>query len=140
RDLRMDTKSQALKPDVAVATRASELFQLEDVAFAELGGKLLGRGLRDGALAFDTAPISGTYTFRPDNGMLHGVLPFLLTLDVTPEGEAKQPLAELRVVPVLRYRVRAAARPPTEEEAAHYAGVLGFLHAWPYVRAEVQSI
>jgi len=115
-------------------------FQIADVRFAEVSARLVNDAPPDGSLGYEANKVEALYVHESKNHRLHVVLPFVIVLGVTPTNGPKQPLAEVRVSLVVTYIQHARESAPTEEEIAHYAGVSGLMHGWPYLRAETQSL
>ncbi|MBI4704422.1 MAG: hypothetical protein HY744_25240 [Deltaproteobacteria bacterium] len=120
-------------------TRAGALrqrIQLVDLGFIELSARYVAPVLK-GTLSYEQPPVDVRWT-RAD-AQVGAVFPFLFRIRIS-EGESPpQDLAELVVVIRLTYRVRDDAE-MVGGDLRHYVGVTGYMHAWPYVRAEVQEL
>lgn len=55
------------------------------------------------------------------------------------EGEDVHLLAQMNILYRLDYTVLPGER-PSDDQFAHFAGITGFMHVWPYLRSEVQSL
>ena len=67
----------------------------------------------------------------------------LFPLNVTVEhlaGGVRVPLAQIRVVARVFYRIADDFNEADAAAVPDYIGIVGWMHAWPYLRAEVQSL
>jgi hypothetical protein len=129
--------------DVKAASRLAESVQLKGLSFIDIEGKYVAviDPTPGASLTWDTP--DPTVVWHVDGRELRAVVPMRLGIDVedddTSNGQAKTRLAEFLVVMRLDYELKDGAE-WSMDEVPHYAGISGFLHAWPYFRAEIQSL
>jgi hypothetical protein len=78
---------------------------------------------------------TGLWELAPS--LLRALFPLSLEVSHGKPGEKKK-IAEFTVAIRLDYRLSKSDW--SEEDVPHYVGISGFLHAWPYFRAEIQSL
>lgn len=67
------------------------------------------------------------------------LVPFELTMEqATSENQAKVSIGTVSVDMSLVYRLRDTESPIPNEDMPHVLGVNGYMHSWPYFRADVQ--
>ncbi|NOU34574.1 MAG: hypothetical protein HOO96_42325 [Polyangiaceae bacterium] len=76
-----------------------------------------------------------------EDARLRVMVPFSLRVLAADKGVADPPelLASLAVRMALTYRPSDDGPAPQLSLAADFAGILGFMHAWPYFRADIQA-
>lgn len=96
-----------------------------------------GADMRAGGkgLGFNLQPIEIVWAASDEDDLLRVLVP--LTLHVTREG---QPIAELGVLLRLDYRTPPEVRKESPAALSSFAGISGCMHAWPYLRSEVQQL
>jgi len=70
------------------------------------------------------------------------VLPYKMDVfghDNQHDSRKDKPVAIFEVVMRISYLLKDKEL-PSENEIAHYAGVMGFMHSWPYFRADIQYL
>lgn len=129
--------------DVAAAARLSTSLHLEDVICIGLSAKHIGAthevSPAEYKLSWEMPNVEVVWEL--DNGTLKVLVPFTLFIEAHPSegvGE-KRKLAEIGVAFRLEYDAKKHET-WSEEDLPHYAGITSFLHAWPYLRAEVQHL
>lgn len=130
--------SEPRQLDVKVAAAASSHVAIRDVLFVGLQARHVAPRATNMPLRFTVPPVEAAWRYTNNN--LQILLPFRVFVDSPPvEGAEPTRVLELSVSIRIDYEIGDPAQVP-EDVAAHYAGVSGFLHAWPYVRAEVQAL
>ncbi|MFI5300511.1 MAG: hypothetical protein ACHREM_20685 [Polyangiales bacterium] len=129
--------------DTVAAARLASCFRLLDIVCVGLEAKhLTTEDLPDGAgLGWETPP--GQIVWDLDGDVLKVVLPFCLFIHAQKNGETKDAkkarLAEISLVMRIEYAVNRGVE-WSDKDVPHYVGVCSYLHAWPYFRADVQSL
>jgi hypothetical protein len=128
--------------DVKIASRLAPLVQLLDVGFVSINGKLVNEDPSAlpapdaGTLTFDVPKTRSAWTL--DGRALRVILPLTLFIEVEDNATKKKVrLAELGVVMRLDYELKSDTG-WTDDELPHFVGISGYMHAWPYFRAEIQ--
>lgn len=116
------------------ASTLSRVLQLDLVSFTAIEARRLGVPSPDSKLQWDLPVVE--VAWQSGNGQLNVHLPFVLHVF---DSATKAPIYELLVSVLVNYRVREGAQ-IIEENCRDFAGINGFLHAWPYLRAETQSL
>jgi hypothetical protein len=128
--------------DQTAAARLSKHVRLRDVVCLELSARCLewpadGPGSR---LSWDLS--DPTAVWSQDGTELRAFFPLVVKIEsLGPEKSRPSPrgVAEFRMA----YTVIYESKELTAEQlldVPHYLGVCGFLHLWPYVRAEIQCL
>jgi hypothetical protein len=127
--------------DVEAASRLANHVRLIDVLCVELSGRCVApsTAASESALSWDLNDPTAMWAL--DEGELRILFPLVLTIDaqLAAKSSKQQPLAEFHVSYTLVY----AAKELTSEQVddlPHYVGISGFLHAWPYLRADIQCL
>jgi len=71
------------------------------------------------------------------------VFPFALSVEQKPENKTEAPgtiIADLSVVMHLEYSLLGEDSPIADEDIPHVVAILGYMHSWPYFRADVQAL
>ncbi len=124
--------------NVAVASALSGRFDLDSVAFAQIEGRVVGVETRpEATLDWNLAPVSIRYALTDQ--VLRAIVPFSILVSGIANGE-QTAIVQMAVTAVLTYRVKPSPDVLPAVDAGHFAGVLGFMHAWPYLRATVQDL
>jgi hypothetical protein len=130
--------------DVSAASRLAQNVRLRDVVCIGLEAKHLGTPeyRPDQSLAWDIPRMTAIWDLKGED--LKVILPFTVFIDVAEaevEGqpERKTRVAEIGVVMRLDYSLEKQGESvPSEDDVPDFVGVSGYMHAWPYFRAEVQ--
>jgi hypothetical protein len=82
-----------------------------------------------------------TAVWAMDEDGLRALFPLVLTIEAQPASKSSkaQPIAEFHVSYMLLYAAKDLSDEQLED-VPHYVGVSGFLHFWPYLRAEIQCL
>jgi preprotein translocase subunit SecB len=118
---------------IAVASELSRVLRLENVRFAAVSARSFSSRPAS-KLKFDMPVIDAVW--RLEGAALDVLLPFVLHVRASDEPTV---LFEVEVSVMVSYASRNED-PLDPERCRNYAGINGFLHAWPYVRAEVQML
>ncbi len=122
-------------PDVQIASALSKRLSLVSISIPGLSAKLIGNV--DGVvLDYTLEKVKVHWTVSEH--VLSAFLPFVLV--VHPENEENRRVAELSVMILARYKAFSDRGLPDRNELWHFAAISGYMHAWPYLRAEVQSL
>lgn len=134
-----------IKPplDVSAAARLSNSLRLRDIVCVGLEAKHLAPTdlPGDAALGWETPPVQVFWEL--DDGGLKVIVPFSLFIEAHANGsngDKKTRLAEIGLGLRLEYEVKRGDDAWSEVDLPHYIGVTSYLHAWPYFRAEVQTL
>jgi hypothetical protein len=150
-------KESKLALSVEAAARVSNLFNIEDVSFAVIEGRLVsspdGGSTPEAPAILDWDLDHVHVRWLLDDHDLRVILPFGITISTEPQAtaeanakakakatKAKSKLMVMRVVMRIDYHLRDGQELQNEQDAGHFAGISGFMHAWPYLRAEVQTL
>lgn len=129
-------ESLAITPDVRIASTLATKIQLHSVSYLECRGRMLSTD-DPRKLQYDLPPVNGVWSVH--DRRLAVVLPFVLSVkNAAAEGSPVSDLAEISVMIGLNYLLHDATILPNEDELPHFAGISGYMHAWPYFRADVQ--
>jgi hypothetical protein len=137
------TTASHIVPDHKLAGALSSCILLRDVAFMHVNAQVTG-AVEDGTLSYELQKVIVEWS-RRDNDVI-AILPFGLTAVATPSVEATSSnesiepvkVAELSVTMRLRYSLVEANGTVAPNQIPHVLGTLGYMHAWPYFRADVQ--
>jgi hypothetical protein len=124
----------SVTPDVAKAAKLASSLALRTIAFEAIEGRLVSAPPAAAASA-DWALEPPTVTWVMIGREVQVAMPF--DVGVTCGAER---VYEMHVKLRATYDVRAEADVPEARDLDHYAGISAVLHAWPYLRAEVQSL
>lgn len=128
-----------MKLDVGRASAMNAVFKLQSINLGSLRANLVPRGGESDpeALSWDLREVDIRWV--PFAHEIRVICPFVVDLYVQVDGR-KRHAAELGVVFRVDYNLAKDSEMPSDEDISHYVGVLGFMHAWPYLRADVQSL
>lgn len=122
--------------EVAKASTLNNKLRLEDVGLIALEAKLL-QSASEPRLSFSMS-LDGIEWIL-DDGHIHAVFPVGVTIESV-VAKQRHPLAEIRVAFRASYGLDASFDRSDDLEASeHFLAIVGWLHVWPYVRAEVQQ-
>lgn len=126
------------KPELDIATRCSRDILLLDIRCMSVNARLFSQ---PGAkLVYDMPALRVNWSTVAGN--LVAILPMELSavspLEDEAEGDSKR-IFEVGATYRVEYRPREGVT-ITTEDAPHVLGVLGFIHTWPYFRADVQML
>jgi hypothetical protein len=129
------------KPDVSIATKVASKLQIEAVHCAQVSCKVLN-------LAMESNETLGWHLdnidviWHGEDGTMRVLVPYKLKITATnesSENKVSRPVAQISLFLRLDYRV-AKDQTLSDDERNHFAGVLGVMHSWPYLRADVQAL
>lgn len=125
--------------DVQAAVRVVSHVGLSDVQFMALGASLVqDRETPPGwKLAWELGPIQATWMRSSD--FIQALFPFVVRIEGRSDSGEKMSVAEVSLLVQLHYKLAAAAE-VADDDLDHYVGINGYMHAWPYLRAEVQAL
>lgn len=123
--------------EVARAAMLNQKLALGSIGVLELSAKLSAQHVEAPSFSFtmNLQPVS--CVSRP--GDVIAVYPLRVVVEHV-AGEARIPLAELSVSMRASYRKHPSFTGDDEAAVRHYVGIVGWMHVWPYLRAEVQSL
>jgi preprotein translocase subunit SecB len=125
-------------PDALAAGKRSKDLELLVVRFASIEAHpVVGRPAEPPTkrLGWELREVDATWTPIQENDVLV-LLP--MKLGISSSAEKSLPLAFVSVTFGLVYRLKG--EPWSDAEISNALGVMGYLHVWPYFRAEVQVL
>lgn len=126
-------------PDHGIAGAHSTRIRLLDVSFAAVQGKLLGSSTAEGVLDYRLPKVTVHWTRRLNDVSL--ILPFSLIAEEKQDTNDQTRDADLAIFSVvirIEYKLLEKGGVIEPEHLPHVLGILGYMHAWPYFRADVQ--
>lgn len=128
--------SDLIAPQNQIAGACASRIILRNIAFAEVQARLLGSDVAT-HLGYRLPQVVVTWSQQGDE--ISAVFPFLLVVESRHEpGGPAEAIAEISVMMNLVYRLVHKGGEITPDELPHVIGTLGYMHAWPYFRADVQ--
>lgn len=127
----------SVRPDVTIASRLAGSFQLKTVFFVRLDARIVpAADSSEGAKILDWSlePVRMHWVVDSEND-LRVVVPFRIS--ITQNGK---PHAWLAFGVRCDYALRPGVERPNDDDIDHFVGITAFMHSWPYVRAEAQSL
>lgn len=124
-----------LAPDVAVASSLAARISLLDVSCVGLNAKLVSE-VEAGALSYELEDVRVSWRLSG----LDLIALFPLDLVVRAAREEPADLATLSALYRIDYQIGASDPMPDLEQLAHYVGLMGYMHVYPYFRADVQYL
>lgn len=124
-------------PSVEVASAVASKMALEDVVFVDVSATYLTMFGPDNLLSYEQEPTIVRIARVPSR-MVAFVAFSLLIKTQTAEDDVKLDLARIRLTVKLQYAIRSDEI--SDDEMRSFAGVSGYMHAFPYVRSEVQAL
>lgn len=125
--------------DIGAASRVGEGASLRDVQCVQVEGTYVAAFTADevDALSWDLG--DWAVFWELEGPRLCVVVPVRLSVFGTREGSKQErlPIANIQVALRLEYEAKSGSE-FVEEDIPHFAGVTGLMHAWPYVRSDVQ--
>jgi hypothetical protein len=96
--------------------------------------------IRPGVLRYNLHKVMVEWSRREND--ISAMLPFGLTVESVGSDKESRPakVAELSVAIQLDYSLVEANGPVTTGDIPHLIGTLGYMHSWPYFRADVQYL
>ena len=136
-------KAPPLNTDAAA--RLSRSVHLRDIVCMGVDAKHTQQAPTDltpeAVLSWDLAKVNAFWELEGDGNRLKVVFPLHITIEaIVGEGESKTKtrLAQIGTIIRLEYDVqRSETEPLSEDDIPDFVGVSGFLHSWPYFRADV---
>lgn len=123
-----------IRPDVDIAARLAQKISLRDIMCISIEGKLL-TGIEPEHLSYNLDEFVVRWHIHEKD--LKVLLPFSLSAFVH-RGEQSEKLASFSVLLRADYTIKDEAVNPGD--LAHYAGVMGYMHTWPYFRADIHYL
>ena len=123
--------------DTAKAAAASSKLRLHHISLFSVEAQVLSTP-RKVALRFDVSHREALWHIIDDISLVC-IFGVDLVIGSTETGEL-EPLANIAVGFRAEYRFEDSYAPADEELLEHYVGIVGRLHAWPYIRAEIQEL
>ncbi len=129
-------RTEFIQPDHKVAADHSVHILLHDIAFGAIEGKLLGGPLGN-ILDYRIPQVCVTWSMQDD--AISAAFPFSLVVETKhePHGLAAA-IADISVLINIEYKLVQNNGTIPLEHLPHVIGTLGYMHAWPYFRADVQ--
>jgi len=127
-----------LAPDHKIAGTLASRIALRDVSFGMVEAKLLGP-MSSSVLSYRTPKMRVQWS-RSDRD-ISALFPFLLIAECKQEGSDEHlvdDVAHVSIIMRLEYKLLEHAGDISDEQLPHVIGTLGYMHAWPYFRADVQ--
>jgi hypothetical protein len=122
--------------EVGRASKLSSKLRLDQIALHELSAKhVAGHEAPKLAFAVDLGTVS--YASREDDVV--AVFPLGVTIQHQGEGTTLE-LAQLMITTRVFYRHETTWTAEDEAYLPDYLGLVGWMHTWPYARAEVQGL
>lgn len=122
---------------VTAAARLAPKLRLRSVVFTKIVAEhLSSRGV--GKLRFDVPETLATW-LRIER-QVRAVFPFVVDITAGAPKDGGTPLGRIAVTIRLDYELDESIELPPGDELADYVGISGYMHAWPYFRAEVQAL
>lgn len=123
--------------NVEAASRLAPKIHLDEVSFMEVTAKYETLPTQDvPTLNWDLADPTAHWEIIDRD--LRVLLPLALDINFERE-EKKERLAKIVVALAIDYHLKKGES-WDEDDVPHYVGISGFIHAWPYFRAEVQAL
>jgi hypothetical protein len=130
------TLPELVTPDHRIAGAHSASILLDNVAFAAIEARLLGASPQ-GILGYRLPQVSATWSKR--NTEISAIFPFSLVVESRNEPtDLAEAIADISIVMHLEYKLVEPIGTIPLEQLPHVIGTLGYMHAWPYFRADVQ--
>lgn len=124
--------------DVARAATLNTKLRLESIShFRVAASHVNGEGEVSPHFSYTMKLDSPVYA--EPNGSVIAVYPVTIAIEHR-AGERRVPLGELHVSFRAIYVKEPAFTSEDSVAVEHYVGIVGWMHVWPYVRAEVQSL
>jgi hypothetical protein len=127
---------ELITPDHRKAGAHSTQILLGNVAFAAVEARLLG-GSPAAILGYHLPHVNVTWSKR--GTAISAIFPFSLVVESRNEpADLAEAIADISVIMHLEYDLVEQNGTIPLEELPHVLGTLGYMHAWPYFRADVQ--
>jgi len=137
----VETRSPVLKgSDFKVESRGASRRRSSSGAFTTSRSALAptrGRTAKGRKLSWQHSKL--ILSWVRENGTLHAIVPLRIAIRGDAGGEPRA-LADVEVTLTLDYAPRDPARSIPDDDIDHFVGLSSLLHAWPYLRAEVQAL
>lgn len=129
------TNPTMIAPDPGIAAKLTASFALNDILCVSLSATNTP-GSEVSRLSYDLPQIPVGWLM--DARELAVVLPFKMEVFGNDDAD-KKPIALFEVVMRVSYML-VSESVPSNIDIAHYAGVMGYMHTWPYFRADIQYL
>lgn len=124
-----------LAPDVGIASSLAVRISLLDVSCVGLSAKLVSE-VETGALSYELEDVRVIWRLSG----LDLIALFPLDLVVRAAQEEAADLATISALYRIDYQIGTSGPLPDPEQLAHYVGLMGYMHVYPYFRADVQYL
>ena len=124
-----------IRPEVDIAASLAQKVRLSDIMCISIEGKLL-TGVEPEHLSYDLDEFVVRWHIREKD--LKVILPFSLSALVH-RGEQSEKLASFSVLLRADYVIKDDEA-VNHADISHYAGIMGYMHTWPYFRADIQYL
>jgi hypothetical protein len=125
--------------DIRAASRVGEGASLRDIHCVQVEGTYVASFTTEevDALSWDLG--DWTVLWELTGSQLCVMVPVRLSVFATREGSKPErlPIANIQVALRLEYEAKSGSE-FVEADIPHFAGITGLMHAWPYVRSDVQ--
>lgn len=122
---------------VDAAAAAAPHLELQGVAITRVSAARIGE--RTAGQLFIELPVVNVQ-WQTVGDTVKAMFPFIVNIFTGTLDGQRHVTAEIALDLRLDYAFRSAENRPDGDDLASYVGVSGFMHAWPYLRAEVQSL
>jgi hypothetical protein len=113
---------------------------LQDVVCVEASAKYVASPVSSPGLTLSWDLKDPHASWRIDNAQIRVRFPFAITIEeATGDDAQNRVIADLNLVFQIVYSIDKLDKAHMSE-LPHYLGISGFMHLWPYVRAEVQCL
>jgi hypothetical protein len=124
--------------DVTVAARLSDKVSISRIALVDIRGQLHDVSRKsEYRLSYEVRTTRIVWG-RVDPSTVRARFKFGLDMSVLNSEDEETRLAQIHFIAQSEYSV--AAEDVTDEDLRHFIGIVGYMHAYPYFRAEVQGI
>lgn len=126
--------------NVDAAARLASKVHLRDVVCVEVSAKYVASPSSSRGLTLSWDLKDPHASWRIDNAQIGVRFPFAITIEeATGDDEQNRVIADLNLVFQNVYSIDGLDKAHMPD-LPHYLGITGFMHLWPYVRAEVQCL
>lgn len=125
--------------EVKRASTLNELLRLEQVVLFELAARP-APGARPDALTPAYTLVTDAVLAADESDRLGGLYRIRVTVQHRSDDGSLSPLAEISVAFRALYLKAAPLDGASRDSLTDYLGIVGWMHVWPYLRAEVQTL
>jgi hypothetical protein len=128
--------NEFIQPNNQIAAQYSSQILLKNITFAAIEAKLLGN-IAKATLSYQVPQIFATWSKHEP--AISTIFPFRLVVETKDQpGGLAEAIADISVVIHLEYKLVENTGSIPQEHLPHVLGTFGYMHAWPYFRADVQ--